>query len=764
MVTRLRLFRKFMEGPRSALKDIICLPDNKIEETLRNKQLTQALYLVASRAQSAEGFTPNAATGKLLYVAAAKIPEELLELRNTVVDHVLSGKLATAQQVDAAVDHVKKNKVYNPQAFEADCGIGVIVTEAEVKVAIDAALSQENPSAWTKGLDNKLIGKVKASLKWADASLVKGLVLEKLEAQFGSIVEVEEVKKEKPKKEKVAPVAAATEEAPKRDKLSTCIGRELRSAQNSEELLQKHLAFTGGKVFTRFPPEPNGYLHLGHAKAMRFSFTMASESGGHCYLRFDDTNPDKENQEYIDMIKENVAWLGYTPFKVTAASDYFQDMHDLANELIRRGKAYVDKQASAAIKLQRKDKLDSPFRDTSVEQNLKEFDLMTKGFYAEGEACLRMKIDMQHNNPCMRDPVAYRVKFSPHPHSGDAWCVYPTYDFEHCIVDSIENITHSLCTLEFEIRRDSYYWLLEALDLYRASVWEFGRLNISHTVMSKRRLQQLVFKNKVSGWDDPRLPTLMGARRRGYTAEAINDFVDSVGVARTGNENMISIKHLEHCVRKNLDEIAPRTMAVLDPLELEIRGFENVQELTVPDFPKNPERGSHTVKLTSTLFVERSDFRVQDSKDYFGLAPGKVVGLKYVPFKVRCADVVKKPDGTIIKVICDKVEDDTKVKGYLHWISAAEATEVTVRLYDTLLKDEKPSHENFFEDLNPNSLIEVNHALVNSALLSSARPGDKFQFERVGFFVVDLDATPERFVFNRTVTLTEAKSKALTRQ
>lgn len=762
MVSRARLFRNFMEGPRTALKDIICLTDVKVEETLRNKPLTQALYSVAQRAQTTQGFTPSPAVGKLLYTAASKLSEDLLERRNSIVDYVATGKLATAQQIEAAIEYVKKIAEPNPREFEAACGIGVIVTEAEIRGAIENAIAQEQPQAWTKGLDNRLIGKVKAQLKWADSGMVKELVLEKLTAQFGAIQEAEEVKKAKPKKEKVA--NAPAEEPPKRDKLSTCIGRELKSAQNTPELMAKHLAFTDGKVFTRFPPEPNGYLHFGHAKAIRFSFTMAAESGGHCYLRFDDTNPDKENQEFIDMIKENVQWLGYTPFKVTAASDYFQDMHDLAKELIRRGKGYVDKQPAALIKAQRRACEDGPYRNTSVEENLMEFDLMTKGFYAEGEACLRMKINMQHSNPCMRDPVAYRIKFVPHPHSGHDWCVYPTYDFEHCIVDSIENITHSLCSLEFEIRRDSYYWLLEALDLYRASVWEFGRLNISHTVMSKRKLQFLVKENLVSGWDDPRLPTLMGGRRRGYTAEAINEFVDLVGVARTGNENMISIKLLEHCVRKNLDEISPRTMAVLEPLELEIRGLEGVSELSVPDFPKNPEKGSHIIKLASPLFVERNDFKEHDSKDFYGLAPGKVVGLKYVPFKVRCAEVVKDAEGKVVKVICDKVEDSSKVKGYLHWISGSEATPVTVRLYDTLLKEEKPTHEDILEDLNPNSLTIVTSVLANSTLLSGVKPMDKFQFERVGFFVVDLDSTPEHIVFNRTVTLTEAKSKALTRQ
>jgi glutaminyl-tRNA synthetase len=753
-----------MEGPRSALVTVICLPDNKVEETLSNKKLTQALYTVAQRAQAVEGFSPNPAVGKLLYGAAAKIPEDLLEFRLTVVDYVASGRLATAQQLDAAIEHVKKNRAYNPATFEADCGIGVIVSEAEVNVAIDEAIAQEQPQAWSKSLDNKLIGKVKTTLKWADAGLLRRLVEERLVALLGPRQEVEEVKKSKPKKETTPTTAAPKEEPAKRDKLSSCIGRELKSAENSEELLQKHLAFTGGKVFTRFPPEPNGYLHLGHAKAIRFSFSMAEESGGLCYLRFDDTNPDKENQEYIDMIKENVKWLGYTPWKITAASDYFTEMHDLAKELIRRGKAYVDKQPSADIRAQRRASEDGPYRNAPVEVNLKEFDLMTKGFYAEGEACLRMKIDMQHVNPCMRDPVAYRIKFVPHPHSGNDWCVYPTYDFEHCIVDSLENITHSLCTLEFEIRRDSYYWLLEALDLYRASVWEFGRLNLSHTVMSKRKLQTLVFEKLVSGWDDPRLPTLMGVRRRGYTAEAICEFVDLVGVARTGNENMTSIKLLEHCVRKNLDEIAVRTMAILEPVQLEIRGFDQVQEIAVPDFPKYPERGVHTVKLTSSLFIDRSDFKEKDSKDFFGLAPGKVVGLKYVPFKVRYAEAVKDLQGKVIRVVCDKVDDDVKVKGYLHWISSAEAKEVTVRLYDTLLKDEKPSSEDFVQDLNPNSLITVDSALVNSAQLAEAKPQDKFQFERVGFFVVDLDSTPEHLIFNRTVTLTEAKSKALTRQ
>jgi len=555
------------------------------------------------------------------------------------------------------------------------------------------------------------------------------------------------------------------EEKAEKDKLSTLIGRDLKSAMNPPNILEKHLKETGGKVLTRFPPEPNGYLHIGHAKAMRFSFTSAAQAGGHCYLRFDDTNPEKETKEFIDNIKENVEWLGYKPWKITYASDYFENLYELARELIKKGKAYVCHQNKADMNEYRDKKLDSPFRNRSVEENLKLFEMMRQGRFEEKECCLRMKIDMKHSNPCMRDPVAYRIKYAPHPHAGDKWCIYPTYDYTHCLNDSLENITHSLCTLEFEIRRDSYYWLLEALDMYRPFVWEYSRLNLTKIAMSKRKLTDLVTKNLVRGWDDPRLPTINGLRRRGYTAEAINNFVDTVGVTRRGNDNFLSIKLLEHCIRTDLDKKANRTLAVLDPLKVTIVNVpDNYKlELETPLIPKNKEAGNRKIHLQKVFYIERSDFSSNNNEDYFGLTPNQEVGLKYTGI-IKFKDAVKNEQGEITELLCEFDPESKKTKGRIHWISANEAVRAEIRLYDYLFKSDNPmALKEPLEDLNPKSLVTRNESLVNRCILNGIKPLTHFQFERLGYFVSDLDtdATAGKYVFNLTVDLGDEKLKLI---
>jgi glutaminyl-tRNA synthetase len=433
--------------------------------------------------------------------------------------------------------------------------------------------------------------------------------------------------------EKKAAVAESEEGASTGKSLSDIIGRDIEAARNSEDVLKKHRAATGGKIMTRFPPEPNGYLHIGHAKAMRFNFTFAKENGGMTYLRYDDTNPVKENQEFIDNIRNCVEWLGYKPFKITFASDYFQELYDLACELIKRGKAYVDHCSKPEIKEQRNKMIESPYRNRSVEENLKLFNSMRQGRFAENECCLRMKIDMTHVNPNMRDPVAYRIRYVPHPHAGDKWCIYPTYDYTHCINDSLENITHSLCTLEFENRRESYYWLLEALDLYKPMVWEYSRLNLTYTVLSKRKLEKLVGERVVTDWEDPRMPTVLGLRRRGYTPSMINDFAAEIGVSRKGNDNVTSIRLLEHYARKELDVIAPRTFGVQDPVLLEIVNFDEVanKDFEAPLFPADKTKGTQIYKLSRRVFIDEEDFSVESKKGFFGLTPEQPVCLKYGP-------------------------------------------------------------------------------------------------------------------------------------
>jgi glutaminyl-tRNA synthetase len=560
------------------------------------------------------------------------------------------------------------------------------------------------------------------------------------------------------------------EDPDEKDILSKLVGRDMKSALNSEENLKKHLEFTKGKVFTRFPPEPNGYLHIGHAKAMRFSFHAADVAGGHTYLRYDDTNPEKETKEFIDNIEENVRWLGYKPYKITHASDYFEDLYSLAVELIKRGKAYVCHQTKDQMNDFREKKLDSPYRNRSVEENLKLFEMMRQGRFDAGECCLRMKIDMKHNNPCMRDPVAYRIKYVPHPHAGDKWCIYPTYDFTHCIHDSLENITHSLCTLEFEIRRDSYYWLLEALDLYRPFVWEYSRLNLSRNVLSKRKLTDLVKLNYVKGWDDPRLLTINGLRRKGYTPEAINAFIDSVGVARRGNDNMLSIKLLEFHIRNDLDKgeknRAARTLAVVDPIKVTIVNLEPdyVEELETPIHPMDKEKSlKRKINLTKVIYIERTDFKEKDDEDFFGLAPGKEVGLKYDSI-IKCIEVIKEGD-TVKELICEHVKENKKINGRIHWISEKDALRCEVRLYDYLFNSESPAElDDIFKDINPNSLIIRNNALVNKQLVSEVKEGTRhYQFERLGYFAVDPDSdlNNNKLVFNLTVDLGDEKNKKI---
>lgn len=732
--------------------NLVGLSPQKADETIHNASLTQRLLEVIQSAKSHPNFSASPDTGKLFYRLASQ-QKVTKANRDLLTSYIVSGKLPTVPQLDAAEEFLRLHNEYSTKDFEEYSGIGVIVTDQQVREAVEKIFDEENERILKAGwADKTLVGglmkRVKNLYKWGDVRLAKQLIEEKLVQVLGPQPSEKDLKKEKNKN------VAKFEEPVKKEKLSTCIGRELKSAVNSEELIKKHLEFTNGKVFTRFPPEPNGYLHIGHAKAMRFSFTMAQEHGGHTYLRFDDTNPSKESEEFIENIKKNVAWLGYAPWKVTHASEYFEVMYNLAEELIRRGKAYVDEQPWALIKEQRSNKVVSPYRDTIVEENLKKFRRMRKGYYDEGEACLRMKIDMSNPNPSMRDPVAYRVKLLPHPHVGDKWCLYPTYDFEHCIVDSIENITHSLCTLEFEIRRDSYYWLLEALDLYRASVWEYSRLNISQMVMSKRKLQKLVEEKFVNGWDDPRIPTLNGLRRRGYTADAINDFVDTVGVARTGNENIISVQLLEHCIRKELDEKAARTMAVIDPIIMNILNG-NESALQIPCFPKNPDGPKYTATFNNKIFIDRSDFHEVDSADFYGLSLNKIVGLKYIGVRVKCVKVYKE-NGKVTQVDCEVVENNQKPKGILHWVSSIDAVECEVRVYDHLFKSNNPSAIiDWISDLNPESLVVFKNSVIHKSL-ANVNAEDKFQFERIGFFVVDPDSTYDRKVFNRTVTLVKA--------
>ena len=520
-----------------------------------------------------------------------------------------------------------------------------------------------------------------------------------------------------------------------------------------------------GRVHTRFPPEPNGYLHIGHAKSICLNFGIARDYNGFCNLRFDDTNPSKEEVEYVDSIKEDVRWLGFDwEEREYYASDYFEQLYEYALQLIRKGKAYVCDLTADEVREHRgtltEPGKESPYRNRAVEENLDLFKRMRAGEFPDGARTLRAKVDMSSPNLNMRDPVMYRILHAAHHRTGDKWCIYPTYDWAHGQSDSIERITHSICTLEFEDHRPLYDWFLKELGVYRPQQIEFARLNLSYTVMSKRKLLQLVEEGLVSGWDDPRMPTICGFRRRGYTPEAIRYFADRVGVAK--RENMIDVALVEDCLREDLNKRAQRAMAVLRPLKVIIDNYpaDQVEELDAINNPEDPGMGIRKIPFSKILYIEQDDFRETPPPKYFRLSPGNEVRLRY-GYVVTCVGV-EKDDKTnnIIALHCTydpetrsgSTQGQKKVKGTIHWVSAQHAVDAEVRLYDRFFTVENPGGDNWKTLMNPRSL-EVVHGCKVERSLGTARPQDRFQFERLGYFCVDTESTGEYLIFNRAVTL-----------
>jgi len=532
-----------------------------------------------------------------------------------------------------------------------------------------------------------------------------------------------------------------------------------------------------GRVVTRFPPEPNGYLHIGHAKSMCLNFGVAAENpGGYCNLRFDDTNPTKEEVEYVDAIKKDVQWLGFDwAGREKYASDYFDQLYQYALELIKNGKAYVDSLSADEIRAYRgtltKPGRNSPFRDRSAEENQDLFERMRAGEFKDGEHVLRAKIDMASPNLLMRDPTLYRIRKAHHHRTGDRWCIYPMYDFTHCLSDSIEKVTHSLCTLEFEINRQLYDWVLDTLQVYHPQQIEFARLNLTYTVLSKRKLINLVADGHVSGWDDPRMPTITGLRRRGYTPQAIRNFCDRIGVAK--RDSMVDIALLEYSLREDLNKNAPRVMAVLNPLRVVIENYPEgqVEELKAENNPEDPAAGHRLLPFARELYIERDDFLEEPPKKFFRLGPGREVRLKHA-YYIKCIDFVKdEQTGEITEVRCTYdpqtrggwSEDGRKVKGTLHWVACDHALQAEVRLYDHLFNKPNPNDGNECPDfescLNPDSLKVLNHCQVEPSL-AEAPSGSQVQFLRQGYFCLDaIDSKPDALVFNRTVTLRDTWAK-----
>jgi len=546
------------------------------------------------------------------------------------------------------------------------------------------------------------------------------------------------------------------------DFIRDIIKKDLKEGKNS------------GRVHTRFPPEPNGYLHIGHAKAICLNFGLAEEFSGKCNLRFDDTNPTKEEFEYVESIKKDVRWLGFDwEEKEYYTSGYFDRLYELAILLVKKGKAYIcDLSAEEMRKYRGTLKgpgKDSPYRERSIEENLKLLEAMRKGKYEDGSKVLRAKIDMSSPNLNMRDPVIYRILHRKHHRTGNDWCIYPTYDWAHGQSDSIEDITHSICTLEFEDHRPLYNWFIDQLGIHHPQQIEFARLNLTYMVLSKRKLLELVEKKYVSGWDDPRMPTLSGVRRRGYTPEAVRNFCAEIGVAKA--DSTVDIALLEYFVREDLNKKAPRVMGVINPLKVVIDNYPDgsSEELTAINNPEDPSKGTRNVPFSKILYIERDDFMEDPPKKFYRLAPGREVRLRYAYF-IKCIDVVKDTDGNIIELHCTydpetkggDSPDGRKVKATLHWVSAEHSISAEVRLFDRLFIKENPlkleKGHDFKENLNPDSLKIANTCRLEPSL-SSVRPGDIYQFERLGYFCVDPDSNRERIVFNRTVTLRDKWAK-----
>uniref|UniRef100_A0A8C2KZN0 Glutamine--tRNA ligase n=1 Tax=Cyprinus carpio TaxID=7962 RepID=A0A8C2KZN0_CYPCA len=750
----------------------IGLSEQKAKETLKNEALTSTLKKAIEQAQGLLGSASvDKTAGTLLYNMVTRLKDT--NRLSFLTEYIITQKITSELQLSAALDFLKSHPQENLDRleFETACGVGVVVTPEQIEDAVRTLHSLR--LLWNRfGLCSS--GEARTALKWADGKIVKNEVDMQVLHLLGPKTEADLEKK--PKVYFYCPCFVIEQVSVENGEANTegkSLMEQLRGealkfhkpgenyktegyvvTPNTMNLLKKHLEETGGQVRTRFPPEPNGILHIGHAKAINFNFGFAKANNGICFLRYDDTNPEKEEEKYFTAIREMVEWLGYKPYAVTHASDNFQLLYDLAVDLIRRGHAYVCHQRGEELKGHNVPP--SPWRERPVEESLILFDRMRKGMFAEGEVTLRMKMVMEDGK---MDPVAYRIKYTPHHRTGDTWCIYPTYDYTHCLCDSIENITHSLCTKEFQSRRSSYFWLCNALDVYCPVQWEYGRLNLTYTVVSKRKIIKLVETGIVRDWDDPRLFTLTALRRRGFPPQAINNFCARVGV--TVAQTTMEPHLLEACVREVLNDTAPRAMAVLEPLKVTITNLPtNAQEVRVPDFPANEAKGSHVVPFSKTIFIEKSDFR---EKGYKRLTPDQPVGLRHAGYVISVQRVIKDGCGNVceLEVTCASSDSVEKPKAFIQWVS--NPLQCEVRLYERLFLHKNPEDPaevpaGFLTDINPYSLTVIESALVDRSV-GKSKVFDKFQFERVGYFSVDPDSTSEKLVFNRTVTLKEDPGK-----
>ncbi|XP_035721842.1 probable glutamine--tRNA ligase [Vespa mandarinia] len=762
----------------------IGLSEQKAKETLKNAQVSKNLKLAITEARKYVDITPE--IGILLYHLSSKIKAQIVNKISFLSKFIAEKKLDTVQRLDAALNYILSNlhEEINISTFEEACGIGIVILPEQIEEEVEKLINIHKKEILEKRYrfnPGPLMQQVRNILKWADGKAIKNefdiqilnLLGPKLNSDFESVPkQTQQNKVKKAGKEEQQKDISLTNESTSALTITELMktkvhfhkpGENYKTegyivTSNTHKLLQEHLRITDGKVRTRFPPEPNGILHIGHAKAININFGYAAVHDGLCYLRYDDTNPEKEEEKFFTGIREMVEWLGYKPAKITHSSDYFMQLYNWAIKLIEKGFAYVCHQSNKDIR--GFNPPPSPWRDRPIEENLQLFEDMKDGLFEEGEATLRMKVTLEEGK---QDPVAYRIKYLPHHRTGDQWCIYPTYDFTHCLCDSIENITHSLCTKEFQSRRSSYYWLCNALDIYCPVQWEYGRLNVNYTVVSKRKISKLIDEGIVCDWDDPRLFTLTALRRRGFPAEAINNFCAQMGI--TGAQAVIDPAILEAAVRDILNITAVRHMVVLDPIKVTINNFPHSQVLKVlvPNFPNAPERGYHEITFDKVLYIEASDFREVDEKSFRRLTPKQSVGLKYVGVVLTIESVEKNDSGNITNIIVkqEPVSETNKPKAFIHWVS--QPTLTSIRLYERLFKHKNPEDPNevpngFLSDINPNSKKEI-VGYLDANLANAVKPFDKFQFERVGFFSVDPDTKDGKLVFNRTVTLKEDSGK-----
>ncbi|PIK47504.1 putative glutamine--tRNA ligase [Apostichopus japonicus] len=779
------------EGDDSILKLFVSigLNEQKAKETLKNEALANDLQALISEAQKLKGGDLDKSVGTLLYHVATRLKNK--KRQSFLLGYLVGEKIVSEPQLTAALDFFKSNPVdpVDTSTFEASCGVGVTVSPEDIEDGVESVIQMHKDGLLEKRYHYNMgviMGEVRKQLKWADGKAIKNEVdmqvldllgpktaedMEKpakkaKEPKQGKGKSKEEKREAESEKEKESP----EEEEKSYENMNQLMGEALRFHKTGEnyttegyvvtpmtmELMKEHLNFTGGQVRTRFPPEPNGILHIGHAKAINFNFGYAKAHNGICYLRYDDTNPEKEEEKFFHGISDMVEWLGYKPYQVTHSSDYFQELYDYAVELIKRNLAYVCHMKADEMKGFTTP--DSPWRDRPVEESLRLFEDMKKGKFNEGEATLRMKTMLEEGK---KDPVAYRIKFTAHPKSGDEWCIYPTYDYTHCLCDSLEHITHSLCTKEFQSRRSSYYWLCNSLDVYCPVQWEYGRLNMNYTVVSKRKIAKLINEGIVQDWDDPRLFTLTALRRRGFPPEAINNFCAKIGVTMslvTFDPGM-----LEACVRDVLNNSAPRAMAVLHPIKVIIKNFPGTKEIDVPNIPHDESKGTHKVPFSSVIYIERSDFSENPEKGYRRLTPAQHVGLKHAGYALNVEKVVRDSSGqvTTLEANLAELNQENKPKAFIHWVS--DPIKCEVRIYDRLFKHKNPEDPSevpggFITDCNVDSLDVISEALVDISV-KGAKVLDRFQFERIGYFTVDKDTTNSKLVFNRTVPLKEDAGK-----